>query len=117
MPLDIGLDQLGDEVLAGVVGPLGGQLHAVHDQFDRGGESRRCLANSGSMSPTIWFDQSNSFMRSSCGTPIRPGDGLQRKFAGHLLDEVAGSLGRGDLDDVAGPAGEAHRAAARPRAA
>ena len=28
-------------------------------------------ANSGSMSPTIWLDQWNSFMRSSCGTPIK----------------------------------------------
>ena len=30
------------------------------------------LANSGSSSPTIWLDQSKSFLRSSCGTPISP---------------------------------------------
>ena len=31
--LDVGLDQLGDEVFAGRVGPFGRQLHAVGDQF------------------------------------------------------------------------------------
>ncbi len=35
--LDVGLNQLGDEVVTGVGGPVRGHLHAVHDQFDRRG--------------------------------------------------------------------------------
>ena len=36
------------------------------------------------------------------GHAHQAGDGLQRQFAGHLLDEVAGTLGRGGLDDAPG---------------
>ena len=56
----------------GFVGPLGGHLHGVHDQFDHDAPIASLRANSGSSSPTIWLDQWNSFIRSSWGTPIRP---------------------------------------------
>ena len=37
------------------------------------------------------------------------GDRLQRQLAGHLLDEVAGALGRGRLGDVVRPFAESSR--------
>ena len=40
------------------------------------------------------------------GHTHQPGDRLKRELAGHLLDEIAGPLGRGRLGDVVCPLAE-----------
>ena len=92
--LDVGLDQLGDEVVAGVLAAFGGHLHAVHDQFDRRGRriipgELRVLVADHLVGPVEQLLA--VFLRHA----HQAGDRLQRKLAGHLLDEIAGSLGRG----------------------
>ena len=114
--LDIGLNQLGDEVVAGIVGPLGRHLHAVHHQFGRGGEpvvggELRILVADQLIGPVE--ELLALFLRHA----HQAGDGLQREFAGHLFDEVAGALGRRPCPRCRVRARRDRRAAVRWRAA
>ena len=88
VPLDICLDQLGDEVVAGVLAALGGHLHPVHDQFDRCGRrvvpgELRVLVADHLVRPV------EQLLAVFLRHPHQAGDRLQRKFAGHLFDEIA----------------------------
>ncbi len=86
----------------GVRGPVGGHLHGVHDQLDRGGHGvvgleLGVLVADHLVGPVEQLHP--VFLRHT----QQAGDGLQRKFARHLLDEVAGPLRRRGLHDLPGP--------------
>ena len=100
VPFDVGLDQLGDQVVPGVRRAVGGHLHAVHDQLDRGadrvvaGEFRIEIAHH-LVGPV------EDFLALILGHTHQAGDGLQGKLARHLLDEVTRTvLCRGPDDRV-----------------
>ena len=100
--LDVGLHQLGDQVVARVGAPVGGHLHGVHDQLhgraDRvvGCELRIDIADH-LVGPV------EEFLALVLGYPHEPGNGLEWEFAGDLFDEVAGALLRRGFGDGAGP--------------
>ena len=100
LAVDLRVDQLGDDVVARVHRPVLGHLHGVGEQLHRRLDPRR--SNSGSSPPTIWLDHWKIFFRSSCGNADQLGDRLQRQLAGHVRDEVAGSLGQRRGDDPLG---------------
>ena len=85
----------------GFLRPVGGHLHGVHDQFDRGGHrvvagELRILVADHLVGPV---EQLHAvFLRHT----HQPGDGLQRQLARHLFDEVAGTFGGGGRDDLPG---------------
>ena len=101
---------------AGFLRPLVGQLHGVHDQFASTTSPGRRRRTRGPSPPIIWLDQSEQLVAVLLRHAEQAGDGLQRQLAGHLLDEVAGALGRGGLGDVLGALAELVLAAVRRRA-
>ncbi len=99
--VDVGLDQLRDDVFAGVLRPVGSHLHRIGDQLDRrahgviAGELR-VLVTDHLVGPV------EQFHAVFLGHAQQAGDGLQRQLARHLFDEVAGALRRRGLDDALG---------------
>ena len=101
MSVDVGLDELGDDVLAGLLGPDRGQLHRVHDQFHRRVafvvvRELRIVVGDHLVGPV---EELLAVLQRDAD---QSGDGLQRQFARHLLDEVARAFGGGALGDVLG---------------
>ena len=97
--VDLGVDQLGDDVVARVGLALLGELVDVHVELGR----RVCAPSScrprtrGRRAPIMRFDQSNSSLRrSSCGTPMISAIACSGSSAARSIDEVA----RAALDDV-----------------
>ena len=89
----------------GFLRPVGGHLHGVHDQFDRGGDGV-VVGELGVLVAHHLVRPVEEFHPVLLGHTQQAGDGLQRQLAGHLLDEVAGTLGGGGLDDAPGTLGE-----------
>ena len=85
----------------GILRPVGGHLHGVHDQFDRG--AHRVVAGElGVLVADHLVGPVEQLHAVFLGHPQQSGDGLQRKFARDLLDEVAGTLGGRVGDDAPG---------------
>ena len=102
MAVDVGRNQLGDDVIAGMVGLVCGELHAIEHQFP----GRRQRLGPGEFGVLVAHHlvgpvkQLRSILE---GHPEQTGDQLQRQLAGHLRHEVPGS-GRGCVrHDAAGP--------------
>ena len=103
--LDVGLHQLGDQVVAGVGASVGGHLHGVHDQLDGGtdrvvGREFRIDVADHLVGPV------EEFLALFLRHPHQSGNGLEREFAGDLFDEVAGALLRRGVGNGAGPLAE-----------
>ena len=98
VPLHVGLNQLGDQVVARVGGAVGGHLHGVHDQLDGrahgviGLELRIDVADH-LVGPV------EEFLALLLRHPHQARDGLQWKLAGNLFDEISGALTSGGLGD------------------
>ena len=88
--VDIGRDQVGDNVIAGMVGFVCGELHAVKHQFAGRHQSRR----SGELGVLVPHHVVRPVKK--LGTilernPQQSGDRLQWQFASHLRHEISGS--------------------------
>ena len=98
MPLDVGLHQLGHQIVAWVGVAIGGHLHRVHDQLDGrghgvvGGELGVGVADH-------LIGPVEEFLALVLRNAHQSGNGLQWQFARHLLDEVTRALGRGVPND------------------
>ena len=99
LAVDVGLDELRDDVVAGVLAALLGHLHRVHDQFGRG-HRRIDVGVLGILAARHLVGPAEQLVAVVLRHTEQTGDGLQRQLARHLLDEVAGTFGRGGLRDV-----------------
>ena len=96
--VDLGVDQLGDDVVARVGLALLGQLVDVHVELGRRPSCAPSVppSYSGSSAPIIAFDHSKSSVPVLLGHAHDLGDRLQRQLGGEVDDEVA----RAALDHV-----------------
>ena len=89
----------------GFCGPVGGHLHAVHDQLDRRGDGV-VVRELGILVADHLIGPVEQLLAVFLRHTHQPGDGLQRQLTRHLFDEVAGALGRRGLDDAPRALGE-----------
>ena len=101
LPVDVGLDQRRDDVVGRVLAPLVGHRHRVHDQFHR--RLRRIdIGELGILAAGHLVGPAEQLVAVVLRHAQQAGDGLQRQFARHLLDEVATARGGRVLGDVLG---------------
>ena len=94
LALDLGVEELGDDVVARVAR---GAARRARWRRRTARRTRACWSlsmYSGSPAPTMRLVQSNSLRRSSCGHAHDLGDGLQRQLGGDVLDEVGRARSR-----------------------
>ncbi len=102
LAVDVGRDQVRDDVRPGTPRLLRGQLHCVGDQFHR----RRAAVEIGELGIVI-ADHAvgpvEEFLAVLERHAEQARDGLQRQLGRHLLDEVAGTRRGRVLGDALGP--------------
>ena len=97
--------RVGDDVVGRVLVPLRGHRHRVHDQFHRRLRGID-VGVFGIRAAGHLVGPAEQLVAVLLRHTQQAGDGLQRKLARHLLDEVTGARGRRALGDVLGALGE-----------